>query len=139
RVSLSTEFQQEIHLERLFQDVAVYTQTVTTPMHAQYVVDTAVRNAKAYRGPAVVLLPADIQTMDMEEPSVDHFVSRTGVAYGADEPCPDVGARGRAAEVLNAGEKRAVLVGQGATGRAEAGLGVAGRLGASVTTPLLGK
>jgi len=139
RVSLSTEFQQEIHLERLFQDVAVYTQTVTTPMHAQYVVDTAVRNAKAYRGPAVVVLPADIQTMDMEEPSVDHFVSRTGVAYVEDNLCPDDGSLARAAEVLNAGEKVAMLVGQGAIGATDAVLDVAERLGAGVITALLGK
>lgn len=136
RVSLSTEFQQEIHLERLFQDVAVYTQTVTTPMHAQYVVDTAVRNAKAYRGPAVVVLPADIQTMDMEEPSVDHFVSRTGVAYVEDNLCPDDGSLARAAEVLNAGEKVAMLVGQGAIGATDAVLDVAERLGAGVISTL---
>lgn len=53
RVALGTEFQQEIDLERVFSDVAVFVRTVTTPMHAQFVVDKAVRMAKAYRGPAV--------------------------------------------------------------------------------------
>ncbi|MDN5605457.1 MAG: thiamine pyrophosphate-requiring protein, partial [Kocuria sp.] len=64
RVSLGTEFQQEINLERMFSDAAVFVQTVATPMHAQLVLDKAVRMAKAYRGPAVVVLPADLQTMD---------------------------------------------------------------------------
>src|SRR5699024_11402326 len=94
---------------------------------------------KAYRGPAVVVLPADIQTMDMEEPSVDHFVSRTGVAYVEDNLCPDDGSLARAAEVVKAGEKVAMLVGQGDIGAADAVLDVAGRLGAGVITALLGK
>src|SRR5699024_8976974 len=132
-------FQQEIHLERLFQDVAVYTQTVTTPMHAQYVVDTAVRNAKAYRGPAVVVLPADVQTMDMEEPSVEHFVSRTGVAHVEDTLRPDDGSLARTAEVLNAGEKVAMLVGQGAIGANDAVLNVDERIGGGIITAQIGK
>lgn len=139
RVSLGTEFQQEINLERMFSDAAVFVQTVATPMHAQLVVDKAVRMAKAYRGPAVVILPADLQTMDMEEPTVDHFVSRSGVGYAEDRLRPDDEALARAAKVLNDGEKVAMLVGQGAIGGTEETLAVAERLGAGVITTLLGK
>src|SRR5699024_8190340 len=138
-VSLGSEFEQEINLERVFSDVAVFVQTVTTPMHAQFVVDKAVRMAKAYRGPAVVILPADVQTMDMEEPPAEHFVSRTGVGYAADNICPDDDALADAAAVLNAGEKVAMLVGQGAIGATDEVLAVADRLGAGVATALLGK
>lgn len=139
RVALGTEFQQEINLERAFSDLAVFVQTVTTPAHAQFVVDKAVRMAKAYRGPAVVILPADVQTMDMEEPPVEHFVSRTGIGYAADNICPDDDALADAAAVLNAGEKVAMLVGQGAIGATDEVLAVADRLGAGVATALLGK
>lgn len=139
RASLGTEFQQEINLERVLSDVAVFVQTVTTPMHAQFVVDKAVRMAKAYRGPAVVVLPADVQTLDMEEPAEEHFVSRSGVGYAEDRLCPDDSALAEAAAVLNAGEKVAMLVGQGAIGATDEVLAVADRLGAGVTTALLGK
>lgn len=139
RVSLGSEFQQEINLERVFSDLGVFVQTITTPAHAQFVVDKAVRMAKAYRGPAVVILPADVQTLDMEEPPVEHFVSRTGVGYAADNICPDDDALAEAAAVLNAGEKVAMLVGQGAIGATDEVLAVADRLGAGVATALLGK
>lgn len=139
RVSLGSEFQQEINLERVFSDVAVFVQTVTTPMHTQLVVDKAIRMAKAYRGPAVVVLPADIQNLEMEEPAVEHFVSRSGVGYVEDRLVPDDSALAKAAEVLNSGEKVAMLVGQGAIGATDEVLEVAERLGAGVSTALLGK
>lgn len=139
RVSLGSEFQQEIKLERVFSDVAVFVQTVTTPMHTQLVVDKAIRMAKAYRGPAVVVLPADIQNLEMEEPAVEHFVSRSGVGYVEDRLVPDDSALAKAAEVLNSGEKVAMLVGQGAIGATDEVLEVAERLGAGVSTALLGK
>lgn len=139
RVSLGNEFQQEINLERVFSDVAVFVQTVTTPMHTQLVVDKAIRMAQAYRGPAVVVLPADIQNLEMEEPAVEHFVSRSGVGYVEDRLVPDDSALAKAAEVLNSGEKVAMLVGQGAIGATDEVLEVAERLGAGVSTALLGK
>lgn len=139
RVSLGSEFQQEINLERAFADAAVFVQTVAAPMHAQLVVDKAVRMAKAYRGPAVVILPADVQTMDMEEPTAEHFVSRTGIGYAEDRLRPDDDALARAAEVLNSGQKVAMLVGQGAIGATDEVIAVAERLGAGVITTLLGK
>lgn len=139
RVSLGSEFQQEINLERVFSDVAVFVQTVTTPMHAQLVVDKAVRMAKAYRGPAVVILPADVQTLEMEEPAEEHFVSRSGVGYAEERFGPDEAALAEAAKVLNDGEKVAMLVGQGAIGATDEVLAVADRLGAGIATALLGK
>lgn len=139
RVALSTEFQQEINLERLVSDVAVYAQTVTTPMHAQFVVDKAVRMAKAYRGPSVVVLPADVQNLDMQEPAVEHFISRSGVGYASEGFHPGDDDLAKAAEVLNAGKKVAMLVGQGAIGATDEVLAVADRLGAGIVTALLGK
>lgn len=139
RVALGTEFQQEINLEQALSDVAVFVQTVTTPMHAQFVLDKAIRMAKAYRGPAVVILPVDLQTMDMEEPAQEHFVSRSGIGHASDRLRPDDEALARAAKILNAGEKVAMLVGQGAIGATDEVLEVAERLGAGVATSLLGK
>ncbi len=139
RVAMGSEFQQELNMERLFGDVAEYVKTVTTPMQAQMVIDRAVRIARASRRPTVVILPADVQTMEMEPPSVDHFVSRTGVGHSSLRITPPEDELRRAAEVLNAGEKVAMIVGQGALDATDQVIAVAERLGAGVITALLGK
>ncbi len=139
RVAMGTDFQQELNMERLFGDVADYVKTVTTPMQAQAVVDRAVRIARAHRKPTVVILPADVQNLEMEEPAVEHWVSRTGLGHSSNRITPPVDELVRAAEVLNGGHKVAMLVGEGALGATDEVLAVAERLGAGVITALLGK
>lgn len=138
-VSLGSDTQQQVDLERVFTDVAGYVQTVTTPMQAQMVVDRAVRIARAERCPAVVILPADIQEAKMEDPTAAHWVSRSGVGHASTELTPSEAELRRAAEVLNAGRKVAMLVGQGARGATDEVIAVAERLGAGIITALLGK
>ncbi len=138
-VSLGSDTQQQIDLERVFTDVAGYVQTVTTPMQAQLVVDRAIRIARAQRCPTVVILPADIQNADMEEPTQEHWVSRTGVGHASTALTPPMSELRRAADVLNAGSKVAMLVGQGARGATDEVIAVADQLGAGVMTALLGK
>lgn len=139
RVSIGTDNQQQLDLERVFMDVAGYVETVTTPMQAQVVVDRAVRIARARRCPTVVILPADIQTMKMEEPTAEHWVSRSGVGHASTAVTPPEEELRRAAGVLNAGKKVAMLVGQGARGATDEVIAVAEKLGAGVVTALLGK
>ncbi len=139
RVAMGSDFQQELNMERLFGDVAEYVKSVTTPMQAQLVVDRAVRIARAYRKPTVVILPADVQDLPMEDPSVEHFVSRTGVGHASTRVAPPHEELERAAAVLNEGERVAMLVGQGALDATDEILAVAERLGAGVITALLGK
>lgn len=139
RVALGSDFQQELNMERLFGDVAEYVKTVTVPMQAQLVVDRAVRIAKAHRRPTVIILPADVQNLQMEEPDLEHFVSRTGVGHASTAICPPAEEIERAAAVLNAGDKVAMIVGEGALGARREVVEVAERLGAGVITALLGK
>jgi pyruvate dehydrogenase (quinone) len=139
RAALGSDAQQELNLERLFADVAEYVETVSTPTHAQLVVDRAVRLAFAYRRPTVIILPTDVQDLDAEEPSLEHGVSRSGVGQSSTQLCPPDDELRRAAAVLNAGEKVAMLVGQGAIGATDEVLAVADRLGAGIVTALLGK
>ena len=68
RVAMGSDFQQELNMERLFGDVAEYVKSVTAPMQAQLVVDRAIRIAMAYRKPTVIILPADVQDLEWEEP-----------------------------------------------------------------------
>lgn len=139
RAAMGSEFQQELDLERLFGDVAEFVKTITTPVQAQMVVDKAVRIAKAYRGPTVIILPADVQNLEMEEPGAEHFVSRSGVGHASDRIVATGDDLARAADVLNAGSKVAMLVGQGALGATDEVIAVAERLGAGIVTALLGK
>lgn len=138
-VSLGSDSQQEMNLERAFQDVAGYVQTVATPMHAQMVLDRAIRTAQSQRCPAVVILPADVQNMKMREPDAEHWVSRSGVGGMSTQSLPPREELERAAEVLNAGTKVTMLVGQGARGATEEVIAVAERLGAGIVTAILGK
>ncbi len=139
RVSQGSDFQQELNLERLFGDVADYVKTISAPMQAQLVVDRAVRIAAANRQPTVVIIPADVQDLEMETPTVAHFVSRTGVGHSSTRIAPAADELERAAAVLNAGDKVAMLVGQGALGATDEVIAVAEKLGAGVITALLGK
>ena len=139
RVSLGSDFQQQIDLERVFQDVAGYVETVTTPMQAQLVLDRAIRVATAEKCPCVVVLPADVQNLEMEQPTADHFVARTGRGAPSTRIVPPVDEIDRAAAVLNASTKVAMLVGAGAVGATDEILAVADKLGAGVITSLLGK
>ncbi|MBI4899030.1 MAG: thiamine pyrophosphate-requiring protein [Actinobacteria bacterium] len=139
RVAMGSDFQQELNMERLFGDVAEFVKTVTTPMQAQLVLDKAIRVAETSRQPCVVILPADVQDLEMEKPSVKHFVSRSGAGHTSTRICPPMDELQRAADVLNAGKKVTMLVGQGAMGATDEVLAVADRLGAGVITALLGK
>jgi pyruvate dehydrogenase (quinone) len=139
RVAMGSDFQQELDMEQLFADVAEYVETVTDPMQTQTVVDRAIRIAEAYRAPTVVILPADVQNLEFQEPAAEHGVSRTGIGHASTRIAPPPDELARAAAVLNAGEKVAMLVGEGALAATDEVLAVAERLGAGIVTALLGK
>ncbi|MEO8907126.1 MAG: thiamine pyrophosphate-binding protein, partial [Microbacteriaceae bacterium] len=75
--SFGTFTQQESNLERALADVAVYVQTIVSPEQAQAVVDTAFRTARVRLGPAVIILPHDVQGMKFTEPGPENWVSRS--------------------------------------------------------------
>ncbi len=139
RVAMGSDAQQEMNMERMFSDVAEYVKTVTTPMQAQLVIDRAVRIAHAYRKPTVVIIPADVQDLEMEEPAMQHWVSRTGIGHSSTRLVAPEDELLRAANVLNAGERVAMLVGEGALDATDEVLAVADTLGAGIVTALLGK
>src|SRR5262249_49452766 len=61
---LGTGYQQEVHLDRLFADVAEYDQMITNPAQLPSLVDIAIRTAYARKGVAHLTLPNDIQVAD---------------------------------------------------------------------------
>lgn len=139
--ALGSEYQQELDLPSLFKDVAAqYVQTVLAPEQALMVVDRAFRTAVATRSPCVVVLPHDVQKMPMpDDPPHQHGVVVTAPQWRPPVVTPHPDDIQQAADVLNAGQRVAVMVGQGARTATDQVVAAAHRLGAGVTTSLLGK
>jgi pyruvate dehydrogenase (quinone) len=138
---LGSEYQQEIDLQNMFKDVAAqYVQTVLSADQAQMVVDRAFRTALATRSPCVVIVPHDVQKEPAPDPlPQEHGVVVTGAEWRRPHVVPREEDLREAAAVLNAGTRVALLVGQGIREAQPQVRRVAERLGAGVTTSLLGK
>ena len=138
---LGSSYQQEIDLDRLFGDVAAqFAQTVLTPEQAPMVLDRAFRTALATSSPCVVVLPHDVQQEPAPDPlPQEHGVVVTAAGWTPPRVLPDEASLRQAAEVLDAGDRVALLVGQGARRATAEVVAVAERLGAGITTSLLGK
>jgi pyruvate dehydrogenase (quinone) len=140
RSAMGGSYQQEVDLLSLYKDVASeYVQMVTVPEQLPNVLDRAVRVALAERAPTALIIPADVQELEYSAPehAFKMVPSSLGIAWPAVVPGDaDVA---RAAEVLNAGTKVAILAGQGARGARAELEQVADLLGAGVAKALLGK
>jgi pyruvate dehydrogenase (quinone) len=130
---------QESNLELAFADVAVYVQTIVSPQQAQAVVDTAFRTAITRLGPAVIILPHDVQGMEMELPTREMWMSRSSVVPPSTSLTPPAAEIAKAAEIINAGSKVTFLVGHGANGATDEVLAAARLAGAGIVTALRGK
>src|ERR1700761_596226 len=69
---LGTGYQQEVHTDKLFMDVAEYNLVVDNPAQLPGVVDIAVRTALARRGVAHLSFPNDVQVADADEDPYQH-------------------------------------------------------------------
>ncbi|MFC4332758.1 thiamine pyrophosphate-requiring protein [Streptomyces andamanensis] len=140
RSAMGGSYQQEVDLLSLYKDVASdFCEMVTVPEQLPNVLDRAMRTAMARRSVCAVIIPADVQELDYSPPehAFKMVPSSLGTPHYAPVPADDDLAR--AAEVLNAGEKPAILIGQGARGARQEVMAVADRLGAGVAKALLGK
>ncbi len=140
RMSLGAHYQQEVDLDALFKDVSEYVQVCMDPAQARHLVDRAVRTALAERTVATLVFPNDVQELDaVESPPRSHGAVFSSVGYHTPRIVPYREDLERAADVLNAGEKVAMLVGQGAQGAADEVVETAEMLGAGVAKALLGR
>jgi len=140
RAALGGHYQQEVDLGSLFKDVAhEYVQMVTTPAQMRHVLDSAMRTAAALRAPTCIIIPNDVQEMEAQRPPREHGTVHSGMGYANPVPVPTQDVLQRAAEVLNAGKRVAMLVGAGALHVTDEIIAVAERLQAGVAKALLGK
>ena len=138
--ALGSSYQQEVDLQVLFQDVTEYVYTVSSPAAMRHIVDRAVRTAAAFRAVTCVIIPKDVQEQDaVPKPPRTHNMMHSSVGYSAPVVIPTQPDLQRAADILNAGERVAMIVGQGAANATDEVLAVADRLGAGVAKALLGK
>jgi len=140
RSVLGSAYQQGLDLQTLFSDATQYVQTVLAAEHALMVIDRAFRSALATRQPCAIVLPHDVQKLPVPDPlPQQHAVVASAPEWRRPQVRPMEADLREAAEVLNAGRRVALLVGQGARRATEQVEAVADRLGAGVTTSLLGK
>ncbi len=141
RSAMGGAYQQEVDLQSLFKDVASeYLVEVNVSEQLPNAIDRAFRTAMTRRAPTAIIIPSDLQTEDYRPPRHEFKqVPSSPPARPAPTLVPAETEIARAAEVLNAGRKVAILVGQGARGAALEVEQVADVLGAGVAKALLGK
>ncbi|MER5268586.1 thiamine pyrophosphate-requiring protein [Actinosynnema sp. NPDC002837] len=141
RTAMGGSYQQEVDLHSLFKDVASeYLVDVTVPEQLPNALDRAIRTAESQRAPTALIIPADVQELEYSPPEhAFKHVPSSAPSRGWATAIPSTDDVERAVEVLNAGERVAVLVGQGARGAGGEVRQVAEVLGAGVAKALLGK
>ena len=137
---INTHQQQDVELDKLFVDVAKYNCRIMGPTHVDSVTDLACRTALTYRGVAHITIPTDIQDM----PAGEHRSKRNVTGHSSDVMArsarlPEPEDLRRAAEILNAGQKVAILAGAGALHATDELEHAAELLAAPIAKPLLGK
>ena len=136
---LDTFSQQDVALDRVFQDVAVYNTRVMGPAHVENVTNLACRAALAHRGVAHITFPADLQSESVKRRSKRNVPSHTAVELPHRAQLPDEGQLRQAVDIINRGRKVAILAGRGALGAGPILEAVAERLDAPIIKALLGK
>ena len=134
-------YQQGVDTVRLMQSVALYNEEVTGPEHAVIVANRACRAALGDRGVAHLTVAKDVQMMkrSADKRSMRNPGARSSSSWSPPLPAPPADQLQSAADILNAGSRVAVLVGQGALPARDEVSRLAELLGAPVSKALLGK
>jgi pyruvate dehydrogenase (quinone)/pyruvate oxidase len=132
--------QQDVELDKLFMDVAVYNNRIMGAAHVENVTNLACRTALMYRGVAHITISTDLQDQELsKDQRSQRNVRQTETIFARGAGLPAEAALHQAAEILNGGEKIALLVGAGALGAGDEVEQVADLLGAPIIKALLGK
>lgn len=140
RTAVGAHYQQELDMTSMFKDVAgAFTGYAMVPAQVRHLVDRAVRIAKGHNRVTALVFPNDLQEEDMEDPPRKHGAVFSGIGWTRPEVIPANADLRRAAEVLNAGKKVAILAGAGCKGATDDVIAIADKLGAGAAKALLGK
>ncbi len=138
---IGTFSQQDVELDKLFMDVSCYNTRIMSGPHMEPVADLAIRSAIMKRSVAHICIPIDVQQQEVgkrqrSERNVPHHTSATPAISGN---IPQVNELQLAADLINRGNRIAILAGQGALHASDELLQLAELLGAPIVKPLLGK
>ncbi len=138
---LDTYTQQDVALDKLFIDPCVYNARVMGPLHVENVTTLACRAALVRRGVSHITIPVDVQSMEIKkaEASKRNVPHHTSDVYARGNRRAEEADLQKAAEILNAGEKVAIIAGRGALHATAELEETAERLGAPIIKALLGK
>lgn len=138
---IGTYYQQDVDLDKLFMDVAVYDERIMGPAHVRSVTNLACRNAVNRRSVAHITFPTDLQHEPFDEAKYSEqdvpghsTATRT---QGATVPPPEL--LQQAAQILNNGTKVAILAGRGSLHATDELEQTAEKLGAPIAKAYLGK
>jgi pyruvate dehydrogenase (quinone) len=132
--------QQDVALDRLFADVAKFSERVMGPTHVEGLTDLACRTALAYRGVAHLTIPVDVQEMPADANRSKRNVARhTSDVFARSAQLPAEVDLRRAASLLDDGKRVAILAGRGALGAGDELEAMAERLDAPIVKALLGR
>src|SRR5579864_1908444 len=138
---IGTFTQQDVALDKLFMDVAVFNERIMGPTHVENIADLACRTALAYHGVAHITFPVDLQQKEVKkrQASSRNVAHHTSDVYARSARLPDHADLQRAADILNSGKKIAILAGRGALDATDELEKTAELLGAPIVKALLGK
>jgi pyruvate dehydrogenase (quinone) len=138
---IGTHYQQDVDLDKLFMDVAVYNERVMGPSHVVNTVDEAIKKALGERGVAHITIPKDIQdwTLNGDERSNANIARHSAAMLAPGTPLPPQDQLQQAADIINAGSKVAILAGRGCLHARDEVLKLADAVAGPIVKPLLGK
>jgi len=140
RSAMGGSYQQEVDLLSLFKDVCSdYVQMCTVPEQIPNLLDRAIRIATTEHAPTCIIVPSDVFELAYVPPGHEFKQVPSSVGLAQATVAPDPRAVRQVADLLNAGAKVAMLVGQGARGFREELTEVADLLAACAAKALLGK
>jgi pyruvate dehydrogenase (quinone) len=138
---LGTQFTQEVDTVKMVQDIAVYNQVVSGPIHAMTIVDLACRAAVLTPGVAHITVSTDTQMKKLSEDKHSqkgaHLTGSSAVVPNADTPPEEE--LNKAAAILNNSSKIVILTGRGALGARKEVEEISDKIAAPVAKALLGK
>jgi len=111
----------------------------TVPQQLPNLIDRAIRVALSEHAPTCIIIPSDVFDLEYVPPAHAFKQVPSSVGMTPSTVAPDPAALRQAADLLNAGEKVALLVGQGARGCVAELTEIADLLGAGAAKALLGK
>jgi pyruvate dehydrogenase (quinone) len=137
---IGTHYQQDVDLDKLFMDVAAFNQRIMGPAHVHNVVDEAIKTALARRTVAHITIPKDIQEWSSDgHRSGANVPAHSADLFAAPRAVPARELLQRAADLINAGSKVAILAGRGCLGARREVLELADVVAGPIIKPLLGK